>query len=486
MKTQAILSLLLAFCAGAETKLPTIIGDYMVLQQKQENLIWGWDDPEVDVTVKIGDQSHKAKADKSGRWEVRLAPMPASAEPKEMKVTGSSEISLKEILVGEVWICAGQSNMEWDVNSSFGAELAALDADQPEIRFVTIPHHGTQELQTSFSGKWESCSPQTAGGFSAIGYYYGKLLSDVLKVPVGLIDNSWGGSAAEAWVRRDLLDQDPRFKKHIGEWQAREAAAETDPTKKAELIVEQALRERPGNIYAGGLFPVLGYGMRGVIWYQGETNVGRAYQYNDLMTLLISSWRKDWKQGDFPFYFVQLADFQDVTRQPGDSDWAELREAQSHTLRDVKNTGQAVIIDLGQANDIHPREKRAVAERLARWALAKDYGYKIEHRSPEYKAMEIKDGKAILSFDHVGGGLVTSDINETRGFAICGADKKWLPAAAKITEGNRIEVSAAEVSVPVAVRYAWDNNPICNVVSKEGLPMTPFRTDDFPMITMPK
>ncbi len=208
--------------------------------------------------------------------------------------------------------------------------------------------------------------------------------------------------------------------------------------------------------------------------------------YDDLMELLITTWRKDWGQGDFPFYFVQLADFQDETPDPGESQWAELREAQTKTLRDVPNTGQAVIIDLGESNDIHPREKREVAERLLRWALVKDYGYDIAYRSPEFREMEIKEGKTLLSFDHVGGGLKTSDVNEVRGFTVRGVDGQWKNATGKIIDGKKIEVFSEEVLQPTAVRYAWATNPVANIVSHEGLPLTPFRTDDSPLTTSQK
>lgn len=489
MKKPILLSLFLATYAVAETKLSSIFSDHMVLQQKQANPVWGWDDPGTEVTVTIAGQSHKAKAGDDGRWEVKLTEMPANAEPTEMKIAGTSEVSVKDILVGEVWLCSGQSNMGWSLNDSFGQDLTKLAADQPGIRMITIPAVGTQELQTDFGGKWQISNAHSAANFSAVGYYFGKSLHEILGVPVGLINNAWGGSAAEAWVQRGVLEKDGRFNAYIESWRQKEQQfekGELDEETTTKLKQELSNQHRPGNLYAGMLHPITGYGIKGTIWYQGETNAGRAYQYDDLMNLLITTWRKDWGQGDFPFYFVQLADFQDETPDPGDSSWAELREAQTNTLREIPNTGQAVITDLGESNDIHPREKREVAERLLRWALAKDYGYEIAYRSPEFREMEIKEGKAIISFDHTGGGLKTSDVTPVRGFAICGADGKWINAEGKIIGENRIEVSSAEVPEPTAVRYAWATNPVCNVLSKEGLPLTPFRTDDFALTTQPK
>lgn len=254
-------------------------------------------------------------------------------------------------------------------------------------------------------------------------------------------------------------------------------------------------QHRPGNLYAGVLHPTIGYGIKGAIWYQGETNASRAKEYQELFPFMIEHWRKEWKQGDFPFYWVQLADYKDYKSEPGDSDWAELREAQTLTMTKLPNTGQCVITDLGEANDIHPRNKRDVAERLVRWALAKDYGLKIPYSSPVFKNVKFEGGQAILTFDHAETGLRVVDMDEVQGFAICGKDRKWVWADAVILpdsklsprtpRGNQIAVSSQQVPEPVAVRFAWADNPVANVYSAEGLPLTPFRTDDFPLITDP-
>jgi len=243
---------------------------------------------------------------------------------------------------------------------------------------------------------------------------------------------------------------------------------------------------RPGNIYNGVLKPTIGYGMRGAIWYQGESNASRAYQYRDLFPLMIQSWRDEWKIGDFSFYWVQLADFRHEKPEPAESDWAELREAQTMTLGKLPKTGEAVIIDLGEDQDIHPRNKHDVAKRLARWALARDYGIDIAHQSPAYKSMEKDGGKITVTFDHVGGGLQPFDVFEPRGFAVASSDRKFVSAKAKLVGPNKVEVWSDEVSDPVSVRYAWADNPVCNLYSKEGLPVTPFRTDDWPGVTAPR
>jgi sialate O-acetylesterase len=243
---------------------------------------------------------------------------------------------------------------------------------------------------------------------------------------------------------------------------------------------------RPGNIFAGVVNPTLGYGMKGVIWYQGESNASRAFEYRDLFPFMIEEWRKEWKQGDFSFYWVQLADFMAENTVPEESAWAELREAQTLTMKRVPNSGQAVIIDIGEGKDIHPKNKYDVAARLVRWALAKDYGLNFPYRSPEFKSLEIKGDKAVVTLDLFGSKLRPFDVNDARGFTVCGEDKVWHNAKGTIVGNDKIEVTCADVKKPVAVRYAWSNNPVCNLFTEQGLPVTPFRSDDFEMTTKPK
>jgi sialate O-acetylesterase len=509
-----LVALLLVNPLHAELMMPAIFGDNMVLQQKLANPVWGWDTPGTEVTVTFEGQTKTAKAGADGRWTVKLDAVPASATPTSMSVIGSGSKVFKNILVGEVWVCSGQSNMQWSVQAADDPDLEAMTATFPNIRLISVPQVGTQEPQKDFKGQWVECSPKTVPSFSAVGYFYGRVLHQALGVPVGLINNAWGGSAAEAWIKRDVLEKDERFTSLMAGTKAKEADLAKPETMKSWEAAMQTWKQkseaakkegkpfnnrapqgpeawlkgnsRPGNIYNGVLLPTIGYGIKGAIWYQGESNAGRAYEYRSLFPRMITHWREEWQQGDFPFYWVQLADFKPEVPTPGDSDWAELREAQTMTMSAVKNGGQAVIIDLGEGKDIHPKNKRDVAERLARWALAKDYAMKLPYRSPEFKSLQVQGDKAVITVDTFGSSLYTFDVKEARGFAVCGQDRKWVWAEAELVGADKIQVSAASVHVPVAVRYAWNDNPVCNVFSKDGLPLTPFRTDDYPMLTAPK
>jgi sialate O-acetylesterase len=284
-----------------------------------------------------------------------------------------------------------------------------------------------------------------------------------------------------------LLKRWENLEKAYGDWKTAVAKAKTDGTEppKAPPHLEDLMggNSRPGNIYNGVLKPTIGYGIRGVIWYQGESNTGRAYQYRALFPLMIKSWRDEWGQGDFSFYWVQLADFLAESPEPKESIWAELREAQTMTMK-LPHTGEAVIIDLGEGQDIHPRNKQSVADRLVRWALARDYHVKIAFQSPIYQSMEKHGNKIVLKLDHAAQGLKAFDVSEPRGFAIAGSDRKFVNAMAKIVLPDKVEVWSGSVSEPVAVRYAWADNPVCNLYSAEGLPVTPFRTDDWPGATI--
>jgi sialate O-acetylesterase len=499
-----------AWHLNAEISVPSIIGNNMVLQREQDNPLWGWADPNEVVTVSIHDQKVQTRAAEDGGWKATLAPLPVGG-PYDLTISGKNTLRFENVLVGEVWICSGQSNMQWSVNASNDPDLERLSANYPQIRLITVPRVGTQEPQYDFEGQWEECSGDTVGGFSAVGYFFGRQLHQTLNVPIGLINNAWGGSAAEAWVRRDLLEADSRYapllerwaktesdekltgqmadyEKALAEWKVAAANAralgENPPRRPNRPNNQLTGNHRPSNIYNGVLNPTIGYGIKGAIWYQGESNAGRAYQYRHLFPLMIQNWRDVWKQGDFPFYYVQLADFRLEKDQPADSDWAELREAQTLTMSKLPNTGEAVIIDLGEAQDIHPKNKEDVGKRLARWALAKDYGYDIVYRSPIYQSMDRQGSKIIVSFDHVGGGLDLFDVQKPIGFTIAGADQTFVHAEAKIINERQVEVWSESVSDPVAVRYAWADNPVCNVQNKEGLPLTPFRTDDWPGITI--
>jgi sialate O-acetylesterase len=466
--------------ARGDVKLPSLFSSHMVLQRDQKDRVWGRADPGEEVTVSIDKQVLTTKAGPDGKWMVTLDPMPAGG-PHTLTVVGKNTVTLGDVLVGEVWLCSGQSNMQWSVAQANDGDLEAQSANYPKIRLISVPNVGTQEPQDDFKGSWEVCTPQTVGQFSAVGYFFGRQLYQTLGVPIGLIDDSWGGSACEAWVRRDLLASDPRYEALLDRWKKIESGDQAATAKNAKGML--AGNARPANIYNGVLKPTIGYGMRGAIWYQGESNASRAYQYRHLFPLMIQSWRDEWKIGDFSFYWVQLADFRAEKPEPAESDWAELREAQTMTMSRLPNTGEAVIIDLGEAQDIHPRNKQDVAKRLARWALARDYGIKVPYQSPTFKAMEKQGSKIVVTFDHVGAGLKPFDVAMPSGFAVAGDNHKFVWASAKVVGKDKVEVSSDQVSDPVAVRYAWADNPVCNLYSREGLPVTPFRSDDWPGVT---
>ena len=486
--------------AQADVSLPNIFGDHMVLQREQTNPVWGKASPGEKVSVSIGGQSHTTITTADGSWQVTLEPLEVGG-PYELEIRGNNTLTFSDILVGEVWVCSGQSNMQWPVRVSADAELQTASANYPEIRLLSVPQVPSQEPRDNFNGSWNICKPETVANFSAVAYSFGRRLHNTLGVPIGLIDNAWGGSAVEAWIPRDALEGAGPYNELLTSWDEK-AAAMTDQIFAAEVAAykkwvadgepgakrpaprdSRASNHRPANLFNGVLHPIIGYGIRGAIWYQGEANARRAYQYRSLFPLMITTWREHWQQGDFPFYWVQLADFYQEAPEPRDSAWAELREAQSMTLS-LPNTGQAVIIDVGEGRDIHPRDKQTVANRLARIALTRDYGIDMAWQSPSYDSMQ-QDGNAIsIQLKHVSeGGLYTFDVSEAFGFEIAGEDQKFVWAEAKLDGGNKVKVSSPQVPNPVAVRYAWGNNPVVNLQDRNGLPVTPFRTDDWPGIT---
>ena len=482
--------------AQAELKFSSVFGDHMVVQRNKPIHVWGWTSPNQSVSAQLADKSASVTADDTGRFDISLDALPAGG-PHEMTIKADESVTFKDVLVGEVWVCSGQSNMGFNLSNANDSDLEMLTAKYPNVRFISVPQVGTQEPQNDFNGRWEACTPATAKNFSAVGYFFGRQLHQTLDIPIGLIDNSWGGSACEAWVRRDVLESDGKYDELLEKWDtvAKTYDADAEMEKhKQQMAKWQATKKgnkprpprnplvgqhRPANLYNGVLKPVIGYTIRGAIWYQGESNSGRAYQYRNLFPLMISHWRQEWGQGDFPFYWVQLADYRAEVESPMPSDWAELREAQTMTMSKLPNTGEAVITDLGEAADIHPKNKQDVGKRLARWALAKNYEYDIVYQSPTYKSLEVKGAKAHVSFDHIGGGLDTFDVKNPIGFAVAGEDEKFVWADAKIVGKDKVEVWSDAVPNPVAVRYAWSDNPVCNMQNKEGLPMTPFRTDNW-------
>jgi sialate O-acetylesterase len=406
---------------------------------------------------------------------------------------------------GEVWVCSGQSNMAMQVQSSNDSKEEIAAADYPNIRLFTVSRKVAQKPLNDCQGSWSQCSPETVPSFSAVGYFFGRKLHQELNVPIGLIHTSWGGTPAEAWTRIELLKANPDFEPILARHAERLAnfpRAKREYSEKLEQWKQAAEKAKvegknpprrpraplgpdnphsPAGLYNGMIAPLIPYGIQGAIWYQGESNASRAYQYRRLFPTMITNWRKDWRQGNFPFLFVQLANFMDTKPDPGESAWAELREAQTMTLS-LPNTGMATIIDIGEAKDIHPKNKQDVGKRLALWALAETYNNDIVYSGPLYKSMKIEGGRIRLSFDHVGGGLVSRGDEILKGFAVAGADREFVWADAEI-DGNTIVVGSDKVAEPVAVRYGWADNPVCNLYNKEGLPAGPFRTDGWPGVT---
>ena len=327
----------------ADVKLPNVFSDHMVLQQGQENRIWGTATAGESISISIADKSIETKADAKGYWETKLPSMKASSNPIKLTIKGSSVVEINDILVGEVWICSGQSNMQWTVASSNDADLEKLTSNFPNIRMINFPQIGTQDpIWSHDDRKWMVSGPSTVSGFSAVGYFFARQIHQTTGTPIGMINNAWGGSAAEAWVNRDLMKSDVRFAGLLKRWTGLEErfaalSAKTDRNEAENkelngLQGQMRGNARPGNIYNGVLKSHIGYGIKGAIWYQGESNAGRAYQYRDLFPFMIDNWRKEWGQGDFPFYWVQLADYLPERTEPGDRVWAELREAQTMTM----------------------------------------------------------------------------------------------------------------------------------------------------------
>ncbi|HEY0456537.1 MAG TPA: sialate O-acetylesterase [Verrucomicrobiae bacterium] len=482
--------------ASADVKLPGLFSDHMVLQMGAPIRIWGWADPGEQVTVVCGGNSGKVTADANGKWMLRLPPV-KSTEPFAIKVQGKNAVTIEDVVMGEVWVASGQSNMEFGLGGAFEAEKHIEAADNAKIRLFTVPKLRSDKPVDDIKAHWEVCSPDSARRFSAVAYFFARDLQKARQVPVGVIHTSWGGSPAEVWMsekvlssnpdyKRDILDAYPaqldKFKKAVAQWEKESAAAKAEGKefKKNKPWASW----KPCELYNGMIAPLIPFSIKGAIWYQGESNAGRAWEYRSLMADLIRNWRHDWNQGKFEFFQVQLAPFMAIKDQPSESSWAELREAQNIAAKSVGNAGVAVITDVGEEKDIHPKKKEPVGARLALAARGIAYHEKIEYSGPIYKKLKIKGDKAILSFDHIGSGLTAKD-GALKGFAICGEDKKWVWGKAEI-DGDNVVVSSSSISKPVAVRYGCADFPVVNLWNKDGLPASPFRTDDFEMITKPK
>ncbi len=472
--------------ARAELKLHALFGDHMVLQQGIAAPVWGTAGPGEEITVAVLDQKKTARAGADGRWTVKLDPLKAGG-PLELTVAGKTTVTLEDVLVGEVWVASGQSNMQWSVKQSGNPDQEIAAADHPKLRLFHVPRVPADQPARDVNAKWEVCSPQSVAGFSAVAYYFGRELRKSLDVPIGLIHTSWGGTAAELWTSRRVFEGHEGLKDYVVFYQKRRETHAAQVAKLKEDSEKAKAEGKPapkalGNfmdascLYNGMIAPLIPYGIKGAIWYQGESNAGNAAGYRTLFPAMIKNWRDDWGQGDFPFLFVQLANFMARKPEPSESNWAELREAQTRTLS-LPNTGMAVIIDIGDAKDIHPKNKQDVGKRLALWAQAKVYGKDVVPSGPLYESMKVDGSRARISFKHAGSGLEARG-GKLAGFAVAGEDRKFVWAEASI-EGDEVVVSSPAVRAPVAVRYAWADNPDCNLYNKEGLPASPFRTDDW-------
>jgi sialate O-acetylesterase len=497
--------------ASAAIKPHCTFTDNAVLQRGVPLPITGTANDGEQVTVIFQKQKVSTVA-KDGKWKITLKPLEAGG-PFEMTI---STTVLKNILVGDVWVCSGQSNMGFQLNSAHNAADEIPKANHPKIRLYSVPLKTAFEPQPTCDGKWVECTPETAKSFTAVGYFFGRDIHAATGVPIGLINTSWGGTPAQAWTSMRGLQSEPtldvfvksfndtvtnldklqeQFDKVIfpkwkqtsddamAKWRKAvadaKAAGQTAPPQ-PRLRAPRPPNNNPGTptvLYNAMIQPLLPYAIKGAIWYQGEGNSGNPMQYRVLFPAMIKDWRRAWGQGDFPFLFVQLANYMKRETEPtqSESGWPGLREAQLLTLK-LPNTGQAVTIDIGEADDIHPRNKADVGKRLALAAQKITYGKNIVFSGPTYSSMKIERDKVRLQFKNTGSGFVPVD--RLTGFSIAGADKKFVWASAKL-DGNSVVVWSDAVKNPVAVRYAWANNPECNLCNKEGIPASPFRTDDW-------
>ncbi len=549
-KSIAMAALLTLFSAGelwADIKLPAIFGDHMVLQRGQKVPVWGTADAGEKVTVSIGDSKATATADSDGKWKLSLDSLKASDQATEVSVVGKNTITIKDVLVGDVWVASGQSNMQFGLGGSHNASEVIPKANHPSIRLFSVVRKPALEPQYDCTGQWEICKPESARGFSAVGYFFALDIQESQKVPVGMIGTYWGGTPAQAWTSIEALGEHPETKGYVDsfnklkadlpalkekyqnellpayeanhkKWQeeigdeynkavkqwndeaTKAKAAGKTPTAKPALarpepkrpILPGASPNVPSVLTNGMIAPIVPYAIKGAIWYQGESNAEQAVQYRTLFPTMITDWRTRWGQGDFSFVWVQLASFKERLDDPtqATNGWPGLREAQSMTLN-LPNTGQAVIIDIGEATDIHPKNKFDVGHRVALAARHVAYGEDIVYSGPTYDAMKVDGDKVRVSFKNVGGGLeigtpppirlnqpTSAPSPELVGFSIAGEDKKFVWATATI-DGDSVIVSSPDVKNPVAVRYAWANNPVCNLYNRGKLPASPFRTDDW-------
>ena len=459
--------------AGAEIKLPAFFGDNMVLQQNTDARMWGTADASSTVTVTPGWTSEKytTKADKDGKWKITI-PTPSAGGPYDVTVSDGTPLTLNNVMLGEVWLCSGQSNMEMPMKGFKnqpveGANMAILKSRNPDIRLFTVKRNSSTVPVDDVTGSWAEASPATVRNFSATAYFFGRQIEELLDVPVGLIVVSWGGSACEAWMNDEMLQAFP------------EAAANI-PAVDGKI---PSKNRTPSVLFKGMLNPLIGLAMRGVIWYQGEDNWNRAHSYTDMFSTMIKGWRDLWGQGEFPFYYCQIAPYDyAIITEPGKEiiNSAYLREAQARVEHIIPNTGMAVLMDAGWPEGIHPPKKQVAGERLALLALNKTYGIEgIGAESPVYKSMEVKGDTVVVSFERAPEWIAGKNSFESKQFQLAGEDRVFHPAKAWISR-SKVMVKSDAVPHPVAVRYAFENASEGDLFSTDGLPVSSFRSDDWP------
>ena len=476
--------------ALSEVILPSIFSDHMVLQRDQPIPVWGTASAGEKVSVTLGNETLMTVADQNGKWQVKLAPRVANKNPVSLILVGSNSMTINDILIGEVWLCSGQSNMHWPLKQANQGAEAIAAANLPNLRLLNMrgnPYGNGREFsdieianctpEKYLTGKWAISSPQSGADFSAVAMFFGLELLEKQKVPIGLIHNAIGGTPTEAWISRKTLGADPIlkpltennwFKNELVHGFCRDRASLNLKRKLIDPKVDPASLQhpyQPGFMYESGIAPIAGYGIRGVIWYQGESNAHNPALHDQLFHALVADWRSAWNQGDFPFLYVQLPNI-------ATANWAEFRESQRRALQ-IPNTGMAVTIDIGEPADVHPPEKREVGHRLALIARAKVYGEKIEYSGPTFQSIEAEGVSLRLRFVHCSGGLRTSDNKKLTGFEVAGKDRIFMPATA-IIKGSEILVASASVVKPVEVRYGYASNPECNLRNLANLPASPF------------
>ena len=513
LSTLLLIATVFAESAVAELSLPSFFSDHMVLQRESEAAIWGNSDPDATVVVSFKNRTVETQANKDGRWRANLETGVADANGSSLKITsGPDSVTIHDVLVGEVWFASGQSNMVFTMNRVPDYVDVIAKSDHPQIRMFNAPTVTSVEPQDDINGEWTLCRPETVSGYSAVAFFFARKLHRELNIPIGVIKSAWGGKPVETFTSRDALNTLPgtkklvdgavaadasfdpvkamaSYKKRLEQWKLSEQKWRDQPSNergrrpRRPAIPKRALdtEGQPGVLFNSMIHPFVGYTIRGAIWYQGEGNAKPgAVPYDQTLPLLINDWRSRWGQ-EFSFYFVQLANFRDPSVEPGNDDpWPLLQDRMRRVLDTTPKTGMAIINDVGEAKDIHPKNKHDVGERLALWALAQDYDQELVYCGPLFRSSEIDGGSVRVRFRHVGSGLKSRDGENLARFEIAGKDKVWHWADARITAVDTVTVNSKQVPKPVAVRYAWAANPKgANLINSAGLPASVFRTDDW-------